>query len=187
MRSSDRSNRELARGKVKREGDRSARIARQLMQLKDALVKKLVIDLELKDAINAARAITSPNARRRAERALAGELRSYDLADLDAKLAKVHESNNLDTQSFHLAEKWRARLIEEGIAAAAELPVPPTGDDEAELVRMIDAARKERDTARPPGAQRKLFRHVAELLKADSVPADEPKIGDDEEVEEADE
>jgi ribosome-associated protein len=181
MRSSEKSDREIARGKIKREGDRSARIARQLMQLKEALLKKLVIDLELKDAIIAARAITSPNARRRAERTLAGELRSHDLADLDAKLAKVHESNNLDTEAFHLAEKWRARLIEEGIAAAAELAYR---GDEAELVRLIDAARKERDTGRPPGAQRKLFRHVVELLKHT---ADEPKVGDDDEVEEADE
>ncbi|MFN0251903.1 MAG: ribosome biogenesis factor YjgA [Kofleriaceae bacterium] len=183
MRSSDRSNREIARGKIKREGDRSARIARQLMQLKEPLLKKLVIDLELKDAIIAARAITSPNARRRAERTIAGELRSHDLAALDAKLAKVHESNNLDTEAFHLAEKWRARLIEEGIAAAAELTYR---GDEAELGRLIDAARKERDTGRPPGAQRKLFRHVVELLKH----AEDPEVGDDsdaDEVEDADE
>lgn len=172
----DKSNREIARGKVKREGDRSARIARQLMQLKEPLLKKLELDLELKDTIHGARAITAQAARRRAERTLAGELRRHDLADIDAKLAKVHESNNLDTAAFHLAERWRARLIEEGIAAAAELPHK---GDEAELVRLIDAARKERDTARPPGAQRKLFRHVVELLKiADE--AQRPASDDDE-------
>ncbi|MGE0404341.1 MAG: ribosome biogenesis factor YjgA [Kofleriaceae bacterium] len=173
----DKSNREIARGKVKREGDKSARIARQLMQLKEPLVKKLVIDIELRDVIEGARAITSPAARRRAERTLAGELRRYDLADIEAKLAKVFESGNADTEAFHLAEKWRARLIEEGISAAAELH---DRGDEAELVRLIDAARKERDTGRPPGAQRKLFRHVVELLKA-------PKPDEDDEVEEADE
>lgn len=180
----DKTNREIARGKVKREGDRSARIARQLMLLKEPLVKKLEVDLELRDAIFAARAITSPAARRRAERTLAGDLRQYDLADLDAKLAKVHESNNLDTQAFHLAERWRARLIDEGIAAAAELPVPPAGDEQAELIRLIDAARKERDTGRPPGAQRKLFRQVVELLTRTAP--NEPKVGDDDEVEQAD-
>ncbi len=178
----DKSNREIARGKVKREGDRSSRIARQLMLLKEPLVKKLELDLDLKDVINAARAITSLAARRRAERTLAGELRRYDLVDIDAKLAKVHEAGNIDTQALHLAEQWRARLIEEGIAAATELPYR---GDEAELVRLIDAARKERDTAKPPGAQRKLFRHVVELLKfaADS----EPKVDDDPEVEADDE
>jgi ribosome-associated protein len=182
MRSSEKSDREIARSKVKREGDRSARIARQLMQLKDALVRKLEIDLELKDVINAARAISSLPARRRAERTLAGELRRYDLADLDAKLGKLHEAGNIDAQALHLAEQWRARLIEEGITAAAELAYR---GDEAELVRLIDAARKERDTAKPPGAQRKLFRHVVELLK--HQPTEEPKASDDDEVEDSDE
>lgn len=172
----DKTNREIARGKVKREGDRSARIARQLMQLKEPLVRKLEIDLELKDTIKAARAIASPAARRRAERTLAGELRRYDLADIDEKLAKVHEPGNADTEAFHLAERWRARLIDEGIAAAAELR---DRGDEAELIRLIDAARKERDTGRPPGAQRKLFRHVVELLKV-------PKPEENDAVEDAD-
>ena len=36
---------------------------------------------------------------------------------------------------------------------------------EGELVRMIDAAQKERDTGKPPGAARALFRFVAEALK----------------------
>lgn len=176
----DKTNREIARGKVKREGDRSARIARQLMQLKEAHIRKLELDLELRDVVEAARKVTSPIARRRAERALAGELRRYELADIDAKLAKVHESNNLDTQAFHAAEKLRARLIDEGISAAADLAYR---GDESELVRLIDAARKERDTGKPPGAQRKLFRHVTELLKTNA----EPKNEGDDEVEEANE
>jgi ribosomal 50S subunit-associated protein YjgA (DUF615 family) len=185
----DKSNREIARGKVKREGDRSARIARQLMQLKEAHIRKLELDLELRDVVEAARKVTSPIARRRAERALAGELRRYELADIEAKLAKVHESNNLDTQAFHAAENLRARLIEEGISAAADLP---NRGDEAELVRLIDAARKERDTGKPPGAQRKLFRHVVELLKlvTETSPSDEddePKGADEDEVEDSDE
>jgi len=160
----DKSNREISRGKRKREGDRSSRISRQLMQLKEPLLKRLVIDIELRDVINKARAITSMVARRRAERALAGELRRYDLADLDAKLAKVYEATNIDTAAMHLAEKWRARLIEEGMAAAPELPNDKGSDPE--LVRLIDAARKERDVGRPPGAARALFRWVVKALEA---------------------
>jgi ribosomal 50S subunit-associated protein YjgA (DUF615 family) len=53
-------------------------------------------------------------------------------------------------------------MIEEGVAGAAEFP---GGCDDA-LVRLIDAARRERDTGRPPGAARALFRHVIEVLKA---------------------
>lgn len=155
-----RSNREIKRGKVRREGDRTAKLARALMDLKAPVLKRLEIDEELRDAIDRARTVTAPIARRRAERTLAGDLRRFDTADLDAKLQKVHDGN-VDEQQFHLAERWRAKLIAEGIGAAKTLP----GGETPELVRMIDAARKEKETGKPPGASRALFRHVAEILK----------------------
>jgi len=104
--------------------------------------------------------VTALIARRRAERTLAGDLRKFDTADLEAKLEKVHDGN-VDEQQFHLAERWRTKLITDGIAAAKTFP----GGETPELVRMIDAARKEKESGKPPGAGRALFRHVAEVLK----------------------
>ncbi len=132
------------------------------MKLPAPALKRLAIDDELRASIEAARAITSHVARRRAERTLAGELRSLDLGEIEAALAKVADGSGGDVRAFHLAEQWRERLIAEGIAAAAEFPVAT--DDE--LHRLVDAARRERETGRPPGAGRALFRHVAELLKS---------------------
>jgi ribosomal 50S subunit-associated protein YjgA (DUF615 family) len=65
-------------------------------------------------------------------------------------------------------------MIEEGVAAAAEFP----GGSDDVLVRMIDAARRERDTGRPPGAARALFRHIVEALRAQR-PEPEPEASDD--------
>ena len=158
-----RSNRQIARGKVRREGDRTARLARTLMDLKAPVLKRLDLEDELRHEIEKARRITALIARRRAERTLAGELRKFDSGGLEAQLQKVHDGN-VDEQQFHLAEQWRTKLIAEGIAGAKSFPGGPRTDD-AELVRLIDAARKERDTGKPPGAARALFRHVAEALK----------------------
>lgn len=160
-RDDDRTARQIARSKTKKAGDRSARIALTLMKLADAAIKKLEIDDDLRETIVRARAVTSQQARRRAERTLAGELRRFDLVEIDEQLAKVHESSNLDVRQHHLAEQLRAQLIEQGVAAAAAYAW--AGDEE--LPRMIEAARSERDTRRPPGAARKLFRHILELLK----------------------
>jgi ribosome-associated protein len=154
--------RQIARSKTRRAGDRSAHLANELMKLPAPALKRLAIDDELRASIEQARAITSHVARRRAERTLAGELRGLDIGEIEAALAKVADSSGGDVRAFHLAEQWRARLIEEGMAAAAEFPVPI--DDE--LYRLVDAARRERETGRPPGAGRALFRHVAELLKS---------------------
>jgi ribosome-associated protein len=156
--------RQIARSKTRRAGDRSADLANELMKLPAPALKRLAIDDELRASIEQARTITSHVARRRAERALAGELRGQDLGEIEAALAKVADASG-DVRAFHLAEQWRARLIAEGMAAAAEFPVPI--DDE--LNRLVDAARRERETGRPPGAGRALFRHVVELLKSHSA------------------
>jgi len=55
------------------------------------------------------------------------------------------------------------------MSAAAELP----GGADDELPRLVEAARRERATGRPPGAARALFRHIVELLKTDKKTADE--------------
>lgn len=179
-----RSARQIARGQRRRAGDRSARLARDLMKLPESAVKRLELDRDLRDPVDRARAVTSPVARRRAERTLAGDLRRFDLVALAEQLRKLAEGDTGDAQLFKLAEHWRARLIEEGIAAAATFP--GGGDDE--LPRLIDAARRERATGRPPGAARALFRHVVELLKApraeagrddDDADADDADAADD--------
>ena len=171
--------RQIARGKQRKAGDRSTRLANALMKLPAPAVKKLELDEELRDAVDRARAVTTHIARRRAERTLAGDLRRFDLVELAARLAKVHEAGNTDARELHLAEQWRARMIEEGIAAAASFP----GGANDPLSRLIDAAKRERATGRPPGAARALFRHIVEALKAQRP---EPDIDDDPDGEAAD-
>ena len=120
-------------------GDRSAKIAAQLMKLAPPVLAKVELDDNLRAEVDRARAVGSHIARRRAERTLAGELRRHDLAALAAAIAKAEGTDSASTQQFHLAERWRTRLI--------------------------DAAQRERTTGKPPGAARALFRHVMELLK----------------------
>lgn len=161
----DRTARQIARSKQRRAGDRSAALANTLMKLPDSTVKKLELDEDVREAIARARSVTAHIARRRAERTLAGDLRRFDnIGELEEQIARVEETGNADVRQFHLAEQWRARLIEEGAAALSEFP--GGGDDE--LPRLIDAAQRERATGRPPGAARALFRHVVQLLKPGS-------------------
>jgi ribosome-associated protein len=160
-RDDDRTARQISRSKTKRAGDRSAKIARTFMELKDSQLAKLDLHEDLRGDVTRARKVSSHIARRRAERTLAGDLRKYDLAEVDEQLEKLAQGAVDDSRMFHAAEQWRARLIAEGMAAAADLP----GEADPELPRLIDAAQRERDTGKPPGAQRALFRHIVERLK----------------------
>jgi ribosomal 50S subunit-associated protein YjgA (DUF615 family) len=173
------SRRQIARREQRTAGERSARLANALMKLSASALGKLGLDEELREAIDRARAVTSQVARRRAERALAGALRREDLVELAAKLAKVQETGSSEPQQFHLAEQWRARMLEGGLAAAAGFP----GGVAEPLPRLIEQAQRERVTGRPLGAARALFRHIAAALKArpaESVTDDE--VADDDEV-----
>lgn len=158
MRNDERSPRQISRSATKKAGDRSAKLARELMLMKQATLDKLELDEELREAIDRARAVETLVARRRAERTLAGDLRGIDLVELATKIENVGTGNDPGIQHFHTVERWRDRLLAED-AALAEFPAP---DDE--LPRLLDAAKRERDTGKPPGASRKLFRHISTLL-----------------------
>jgi ribosome-associated protein len=152
--------RQIARKERRVAGDRTARVAATLMKLAPPALGKLTLDDDLRAELSRARAISSQSARRRAERTLAGSLRRLDdteLATIESALAS--STSSPDTELFHDAERWRARLIEDD-AALAEF-----GSD-AELPPLIAKARAERDTGKPPGAARALFRHVMATLKA---------------------
>jgi ribosome-associated protein len=157
----ERSARQIARARQREAGERSAKLANALMKLTEAEARRIEVDEDVRAAFERARAVTTHAARRRAERTLAGELRGFDLDAVDRQLANLREGKP-DTRLLHLAEQWRARLIEQGMAAASELP---GGIDDA-LPRLVENAQQERRTGRPTGAARALFRHVMQLLKA---------------------
>jgi ribosome-associated protein len=160
----DESRRQVAKRQRRVAGDRSARLASTLMKLTDSALAKLVLDDELRDDISRARAISSPIARRRAERTLAGELRRIDIGELEAALAAAGSASVDASRLFHLAEQWRARLLEEGATAAAEFP----GGNVEPLPTLISNAQRERATGKPAGAARVLFRYVLAKLQADA-------------------
>jgi ribosome-associated protein len=159
----DEPRRRIAKRQRRQAGEGSARLARTLMELQESAIGKLGLDEDLRAAVDRARAVTAHGARRRAERTLAGDLRRSEIGDLEARLAAVEEGGADEARLFKRAEAWRARLIEEGVAAAAEFP----GGDQPELRALIEKARREREIGRPPGAARALFRHIVAVLKAD--------------------
>jgi ribosome-associated protein len=160
------SRRQIARRAQREAGERSARLARELMTLPASALGALDLDDDLREAVDGARKVTAHIARRRAERSLAGELRREDLDQLEARLASAQSKGRADQQTFHLAERWRARMIEDGVAAAADFP----GGATEPLPRLIEEAQRERATGRPPGAARALFRHIVAVLNAQPPP-----------------
>jgi ribosome-associated protein len=170
----DESPRAIKRRQQRAAGDESADLASALMKLAPTAVAKLDLPDDLREAVDRARAVTAHVARRRAERTLAGELRrSIELDELRRRLTNVQQRGAAEPRLFHLAERWRARLLDEGLGAAAELPGGPADP----LPQLLEAALKEKATGKPPGAARALFRHIMQRLTAASGAAVEPDPG----------
>jgi ribosome-associated protein len=165
------SRRELARKQRRAAGDRSGDLARRLKQVKDATLTKLELHEDLREVIEKARAITSNTARRRAERALAGELRRFDIDEVERQLANVQSTGVAEPQLFHMAERWRARLLDEDAALAAAAVAQFPGGAGDPMPRLIADARRERATGKPPGGARALFRHIIDVLRAQAAGA----------------
>ena len=156
------SRRQADRRERRSAGDRSARVARALMKLSASELSRIDLGEDIRGAVDRARAVTSPVARRRAERGLAGELRRADLGEVERRLSDADSARDADARVFKLAETWRARLIADGPDAAAELP----GGLRDPLPALIRDAQRERATGNPRGAARALFRHLFALLSA---------------------
>ncbi len=152
----------------------SSRLALTLMKLPASALPKLGLDDDLRNDIVRARAITSMIARRRAERSLAGSLRRVDTTALAARVETVLRTGLGDPGRLHQAERWRARLIDEadgpGTGLGAFRAAYPTGNLNP-LPRLIENARSERATTKPPGASRALFRHISSVMEAAAVAA----------------
>ena len=154
--------RQLSRSQMRRTGDRSARIAMLLMKMSAPSLKKLDLEDRARESLERARAVKTHIARRRAERTLAGDLRKFveDLVELEEAIVKIEEGSS-DSEAFHLAEQWRTRLLEGAAKVAETFP----GGASEEMPRLVEAAKREKEIGKPPGAGRALFRHIVELIK----------------------
>ncbi len=160
------SRRQLAKKAQKTAGDRSARLARELMKVPKTTLDRLGLDEDLRAVLDRARGVTALVARRREERGVAGALRAVDLRALAQRLASVQETGAAEPRQFQRAEAWRARLIAEADLAAAAFVAEHPQATVAALLPLIAKARSERDTGKPPGAARALFRHVVAAMEA---------------------
>lgn len=143
-------------------GDRSQKLAQELMSLNDAALASVPLEDHVRDAVEAARKVTSNIARRREQRRLGGVLRDYDLDAIDEALAAERDASADEAKAFKRSERWRADLLEDD--DALDRFVAQTAVDRAELAGLIDDARHERSTGAPRGAQRTLFRAVRDAL-----------------------
>lgn len=154
----------ISKSQKKREAERMQALGVKLIPLSLAELDSLPISEVLKNAVLSAKKIKSNGALRR-QMQLIGKIMRTECHEAIAQAYEalrqipVHE-----TQTFHAAEVWRSRLIQQGESALlAFLNEYPQTDTKA-LRRLIEKAKLEQEKTQVKHAYRALFRFLTQSM-----------------------
>lgn len=125
-------------------------------------LESIPLDDNLRQAIVAAKKITSHGAKRRQLQYIGRLMRALDAAPIEQALANLHKQDQQSNAHFHRLERYRDELIAQGDAAIpAILTVFPTASRQI-LRQFIRKAHREK-VENKTDAARQLFRYLRDL------------------------
>ena len=134
-----------------------------LLELPAAQVDALGLPEALAAALREARRISSREGKRRQLQYIGRLMREVDAEPIRAALAAIEGSSATARARQRRLEQWRTRLLADD-GALTEFAQAHAGADLQALRTLIRNARKEIAAARPPRAQRELFRLLRESI-----------------------
>lgn len=145
---------------IKREHAELQRLAEQMADLADAELARLGVDATLREALAQVRVMKPSGARQRQVRYCVRLMDPAGLTKVRDRLATGRSRDAALNRRFHVVERWRDRLRVEGDPALSELLDSFPGLDRQHLRRLIRDATRERESGKPAGAGRRLFRYL---------------------------
>jgi ribosome-associated protein len=136
----------------------------ELVELPEADLAAIPLPDDVREAVLAARRITSGGAKARQRLYIGKLLRRVDVEPIRAALERRGE---LDRRRIHhdkSIERWRDRLLADEAAAWTELAALVEPAALQQMRSLARQARAEQAASRPPAAARQLFRRLRESL-----------------------
>jgi ribosome-associated protein len=151
---------------AKREAQALQELGEALIAMPDAQLDALPLPEIVRDAVLAARRITSRGALVRQRQLIGKLMRKIDVTPIREAIGKQEEAQRGDARRFKRMEAWRDRMLREGEPAIVEFSAAFPHADGAEVRRLVNAARAEAAQQRPPKSARLLFQLVREASAA---------------------
>jgi len=155
-----------SKSELKRQSRELQDLGEELVGLPAAELAAIEMPDDLREAVVAARGITSHGARVRQRLYIGKLLRHTDVDPIRQALARRADVDRARIWQEHDLERWRERLLADEAAAWTELGARIDAAALAELRSLARQARAESQSTRPPAAARRLFRRLRELLAA---------------------
>jgi ribosome-associated protein len=158
----------VSRTKKKQQVEELQRLGAALIALPAAQLDALALPAQLLAAVREAQRITSHEARRRQVQFIGKVMRKVDPEPVRAAVAAIAGQSAAARGRQKRLEQWRERLIGDDAALTEfmrEFVGEQAGVDLQAVRALIRNARKEIAEAKPPRAQRELFRLLRETLE----------------------
>ena len=142
-------------------------LSQELADLPPTQLKALELPDILYKSLTEASGMPHKSARKRLLKFITGQLNKIDIDPYLERLARMKSQSAHAVREHHIAERWRARLINDGNAALTELLNDHPHADRQQLRQLIRNAQKETELAKPPKSSRFLYRYLKVLLNID--------------------
>ena len=142
-------------------------LSQELAELPPTQLKALELPDILHKSLTEASGMPHKSARMRLLKFITGQLNKIDIDPYLERLARMKSQSAHAVREHHIAERWRARLINDGNAALTELLNDHPHADRQQLRQLIRNAQKETELAKPPKSSRLLYRYLKVLLNID--------------------
>jgi len=161
---------EISKSQRKRDAHELLDLAKKLISMPEARLKKLPLDDDLREEVDFARSIRAHGARKRQLMTVGKMLRQRDTDELMDLVNNFNQKNRQVNARFHHIEAWRDRLIEGNDQDLSKL-LDQTPDINVQTLRqLIRNAKKEVKLGKPPAASRKLFKLLRETDEKNPLP-----------------
>jgi len=151
------------RSKRKRAVQALTELGKQLVELDATALSRFELPDDLLQAIKAAQGMQF-GARKRQLKFIGGLLRKMDTESIEETMANLEAKRDELDASFHLVERWRDRLVNEGDSALTELMQEYPTADAGQIRQLMRNAHREFLQNKPPKSARQLFRLLRELI-----------------------
>jgi len=154
-----------SKSQLKREMEARQKLGERLLELSEQQLNQLALPEPLIEAVILAKRIKAHGGRYRQLQYIGKLMRSIDPAPIEDFFKLLDGKNYTQTAVLHELEEWRERLIAatDNSVLTDYLNHHPQANSQ-QLRQLVQAAKKERETTKPPGAGRKLFQYLRQQL-----------------------
>jgi ribosome-associated protein len=139
-------------------------VGAELVCLSAEQLARLNLPDNLREAVEAARRFTKHEARRRQIQYIGRIMRDIDAGPIAEQLAALKAPSKRQTALFHVAERWRQEMLADSENIARFVREFPEADPHR-IRALVDDAREEKRTARPPKQFRELFHLLTAIVQ----------------------